>query len=78
MSRILHKTIYTLNATRMLATLKGGAEFTQKGPTPPASVTFRTRCPFVFLISEYVMIICLNRKLLALYNVDLCWVGNEF
>jgi len=44
MSRILHKTIYTLNTTGMLATLKGGVKFTQKGPTPPATVTFRTRC----------------------------------
>lgn len=60
MSRILHKTIYTLNTIGMLATLKSGVEFTQKGPTPPA--TFRTRCAFVFLISDYVMIICLNRK----------------
>lgn len=46
----------------MLATLKGGVELTQKGPTPAATVPFRTRCAFVFLISEYDMIICLNRK----------------
>ena len=48
MSRILHKTIYTLNTTGMLATLKDGAEFTQKGPTPPATAIFRNAVHLCF------------------------------
>jgi len=62
----------------MLATLKGGAEFTQKGPTPPATVTFRTRCacvPNITICHDY-----LPKQEMVLYNADglCCRVGSEF